>query len=160
MRSIVLGLALVALALAPSLASAKPAVALTLTGSYVATNDDGTPRLVPVERQRARPGDRIRWEIDAKSTGDQAARGFTAVGRIPAGTAFVAGSQSTSGARVEYSLDGTRTWSASPTVTVHTPAGIVVRKADPATYTAIRWLGAAPLAPGAVGRYTYDVTVR
>jgi uncharacterized repeat protein (TIGR01451 family) len=160
MKPIALGLALIALALSPSIASAKPAVALTLAGSYVGTNDDGTPRLVPVERQHARPGDRIRWEIDAKSTGDQPARGFTAVGRIPAGTAFVPGSQSASGAHVEYSLDGTRTWSASPTVIVQTPAGPVVRKADPAKYTAIRWLGGAPLAPGTVSRYTYDVTVR
>ncbi|MEA2690248.1 MAG: hypothetical protein QOD51_2855 [Candidatus Eremiobacteraeota bacterium] len=160
MKPIALGFALVVLALSPALASAKPVVALTLSGSYVTKNDDGTPRFVPVERERARPGDRIRWQIDAKSTGDQPARGFAAVGRIPAGTAFVAGSQSASGAHVEYSLDGTRTWSASPIVIVQTPAGPVTRKADPAKYTAIRWLGGPPLAPGSVTRYTYEVTVR
>jgi uncharacterized repeat protein (TIGR01451 family) len=160
MKPIALGFALIALTLSPAPAFAKPVVALTLAGSYVGTNDDGTPRLVAVERQRARPGDHIRWEIDAKSTGDQPARGFAAVGRVPAGTFFVSGSQSASGARVEYSLDGTRTWSASPTVVVQTPAGPVVRKADPATYTAIRWLGGPPLAPGSVTRYTYEVIVR
>jgi uncharacterized repeat protein (TIGR01451 family) len=148
------------LALSPAIASAKPAVALTLAGSYVEKNDDGTPRIVPVERERARPGERIRWEIVAKNTGDQAARGFTAVGRIPAGTSFVAGSSSSSGARVEYSLDGARTWSVSPMVTVQTPAGPVVRKADPASYTAIRWVAGPPLAPGTASRYTYEVTVR
>lgn len=162
MKRISLGITLLALGLvlSPALASAKPVVALTLSGSYVGKNDDGTPRLVAIERQHARPGDRIRWEIDAKSTGDQPARGFAAVGRIPAGTSFVSGSQSASGARVEYSLDGTRTWSASPTVVVQTPAGPVVRKADPATYTAVRWLGGPPLVPGTVTRYTYEVIVR
>jgi len=160
MKPIALGFALVVLALSPALVCAKPVVALTLSGSYVGKNDDGTPRIVPVERERARPGDRIRWEIDAKSTGDQPARGFAAVGRIPAGTVFVAGSQSASGAHVEYSLDAARTWSASPTVTVQTPAGPVIRKADPALYTAIRWTGGPPLAPGSVSHYTYEVTVR
>jgi uncharacterized repeat protein (TIGR01451 family) len=160
MKFLTLAAAVAALALSPALASAKPMVALTLAGSYVGTNTDGTPRIVPVERERARPGDRIRWEIDAKSAGDQPARGFTAVGRIPAGTSFIPGSQSASGAHVEYSLDAARTWSASPMVTVQTPAGPVLRKADPAKYTAIRWLGGPPLLPGTVTRYTYEVTVR
>jgi uncharacterized repeat protein (TIGR01451 family) len=151
---------LAALLMAPVAASASPVVTVSLSGVYVGTNADGSPHLVPLDQERAHPGDRIRWEITAANSGDKPARGLVASGRITAGTAFVAGSGSPNGARVEYSLDGGRTWSPAPTVVVQTPAGLVVRKADPGRYTAIRWVGGAPLSPGSANHYTYEVTVR
>ncbi len=148
------------LGLAPAVASAKPSVSLKLAGVYVQKNADGTPHLVPVGAQEARPGDRIRWDLAAANGGDSAAVGLTPVERIDRLTAFVPGSAAAAGARAEYSLDNGKTWSASPTVTLQTPTGPQVRKADPARYTAIRWVSAAPLKPGAVAHYTYEVTVR
>lgn len=149
-----------ALAIAPLAAAAKTVVTLTLSGAHVQVNGDGTTELVPLEREAARPGERIRWQLTALNAGDQPARGLVAVGRIPAGTRFIAGSAPNAGARVEYSLDGGRTWSANPTVVEQTPSGRVVRKADPSRYTMIRWIAAAPLAAGATSRFSYEVTVR
>ncbi len=157
-RLIALGFLL--LGFAPAVASARPAVALKLVGVFVQKNPDGTPHLVPVGSQEARPGDRIRWYLTAANSGDSAALGLTPVGKIDRLTAFVPGTAAAPGARVEYSLDNGKTWSPNPTVTLQTPTGLQVRKADPARYTAVRWASAAPLKPGASAHYTYEVTVR
>lgn len=148
------------LGLAPVAAAAKPAVSLKLAGAYVQKGGDGTIHLVPVSAQQGRPGDRIRWDLSAVNGGDSPAFGLIPVDKIQPGLAYVAGSATATGARAEYSLDGGKTWSASPTVTVQTPSGPQVRKADPARYSAVRWVSAAPLKPGATVHYTYEVTVR
>ncbi len=59
-----------------------------------------------------------------------------------------------------YSLDSGTTWSATPTTTVHTSAGDVVKKADPATYTRIRFVAGKVLEPNAIDTYTYEVRVK
>lgn len=146
-------------ALRPLVAAAKPLIALSLSGAYVHRNADGSIQLTAIDREQARPGERIRWQIAAANSGDQAARGLIAVGRIPAGTAFVPGSASSAEGRVEYTLDG-RIWSASPTIVVAGPSGNVVKPADPGRYTAVRWIASAALPPHAVQRYTYEVMVR
>ncbi len=148
------------LALAPAAASAKPAVSLKLSGAFVQKNADGSTKLVPVSQEQGRSGERIRWDLAAANGGDSPALGLTPVDKIQPGFVYVPGSATARGARAEYSLDNGRTWSASPTYVLQTPTGPQVRKAEPARYTAIRWVSTAALKPGATAHYTYEVTVR
>lgn len=148
------------LGLAPAVASAKPVVSLKLSGAFVQKSADGTVRLVPVAQEQGHTGDRIRWDLAAANGGDSPALGLTPVDKIPAGFVYVPGSAAAPGARAEYSLDNGRTWSAAPTYVLQTPTGPQVRKAEPARYTAIRWVSTAALKPGATAHYTYEVTVR
>jgi uncharacterized repeat protein (TIGR01451 family) len=161
MRSIAAS-SLVVLALAlPGLASAKPNVTLKLTGSLVTKAADGRTTMTPVEHIQPKAGDEIEYDIVASNAGTTPALRLVPVGKIPAGTAYVDGSAKAAKARPEFSLDGGKTWSAAPTVTVKGPNGTpVVKKADPALYTMVRFVTAGAVAPRASAAYTYEVRVK
>ncbi len=161
MRSIAAS-SLVALALIlPGLASAKPNVTLKLTGSLVTKAADGRTTMTPVEHIQPKAGDEIEYDIVASNAGTTPAVRLVPVGKIPAGTAYVDGSANAARAHAEFSLDGGKTWSASPTVTVKGPNGApVVKKADPSLYTMVRFVTAGAVAPRANVAYTYEVRVK
>jgi len=142
-------------------AEAKPSVVLKLSGVLVQHDQNGAERTASIEGAQLKPGDVVRYMIVASNAGADPARNLVPVGQVPAGTAFQAGSvTSKDGTRIEYSLDGGKTWSAAPTVKVHTPTGDVVKKADPATYTSVRWVGEKPLAPKTSATFAYAVKVK
>ncbi|HEX3468719.1 MAG TPA: hypothetical protein VHT05_11630 [Candidatus Elarobacter sp.] len=154
---------LVVLALVvPGIAFAKPSVTLKLTGAVVSKAADGHTTLTPVDQTPPRSGDEIEYDIVAGNAGTSAALHLVPVGRVPAGTAYVAGSAKAAGAHAEFSLDNGKTWSASPTVTVKDPnsGATVVKKADPALFTAVRFVGDGALAPHRSTVYTYEVRVK
>jgi uncharacterized repeat protein (TIGR01451 family) len=143
-----------------SIAQAKPMVALSLSGMVVVHQSTGPDKLVPVEQTAVKSGDEIRYVIVATNSGSTAAKNLVPIGRIPAGTEYEAGSAvSKSALRPEFSLDG-KSFSTAPTVREHTSAGDVVKKANPATYADVRWVGGKPLAPKAAATYTYVVRVK
>jgi uncharacterized repeat protein (TIGR01451 family) len=143
-----------------SVAQAKPVVALKLSAQMIQHQANGAEHFVPIDTAALKPGDEIRYVIVATNTGTNAAKNLVPVGRIPAGTAYVAGSASSPTANPEFSLDGGKTWAAMPTVKVHTRSGDVVQKADPATYTTIRWHESAALEPKASQTFVYAVTIK
>jgi hypothetical protein len=98
--------------------------------------------------------------ITASNTGDQPALHVVPTGKIPTGTTYEAGSASGNGVHVEFSLNGGKTWSQKPTVTVHTSTGDVSKPADPAAYTSLRWVSEKPLLPKASATYSYEVQVK
>jgi uncharacterized repeat protein (TIGR01451 family) len=153
---------LVVLALAvPGVVSAKPIVSLKLTGSIVSKAADGHVVLTPVDKVQPKSGDAIEYDIVAANAGDSPALRLVPVGKIPAGTAYVEGSAKAPRARAEFSLDGGKTWSASPTVTVRQPDGtMVVKKADPSLYTAVRFVTEGAIAPHQSAAYSYEVRVK
>ena len=153
---------LVALALIlPGIALAKPNVTLKLTGSIVSTAADGRTTLTSVEKVQPKSGDEIEYDIVANNAGDSPAMRLVPVGKIPAGTSYVDGSAKAARAHVEFSLDGGKTWSASPTVRVRLPDGTtVVKKADPSLYTTVRFITAGAIAPRQTVAYTYEVRVK
>ena len=103
----------------------------------------------------AKPGDQIEWDIAAANAGDSPALKLATVEHLQAGTVYVGGSARGSHAHVEFSLDGGRTWSAAPTVAVKSRRRYdVVKKADPATYTALRFVSDGALAPKATDTYS------
>ena len=148
-----------ALALTAASAIAAPAVHVALSGSIV-SHDASGEHLTPLADRQPAPGDTIRYTVVTENAGTGAARSLVSSARIPAGTRFDAGSAAASGpASVEFSLDGGKTWAARPLVVRHTPAGDTRVAADPATFTAIRWV-ASSLGPRERERFTYEVTVR
>jgi len=142
-------------------ADAKPNVVLKLSGVLVERDQNGVEKTTAVEKAQLKPGDVVRYVIVASNAGTDAARNLVPIGQVPAGTAFMAGSAASKEVpHVEYSLDGGKTWSAAPTVRVHTPAGDVVKKADPAAYTSLRWVDDKPLAPKGSATFVYTVRVK
>jgi uncharacterized repeat protein (TIGR01451 family) len=140
---------------------AKPAVELRLQGVLVEREASGAEKTTPVADAALKPGETVRYTIVATNRGTDPALGLRPVGKIPAGTAYEAGSAAgTSAARIEFSLDGGKTWSVSPKVKVKTADGIVEKDADPQTFTTIRWIVVKPLDPKSSYTYTYQVRVK
>jgi uncharacterized repeat protein (TIGR01451 family) len=93
----------------------------------------------------------MNWTITSTNEGDAPAREYKAIGVIPAGTQFVAGSVSSDGsAKVTYSIDNGRSFSAEPTVEEKQADGSMKRVPAPTSmYTQIRYEWADPLNEGA-----------
>jgi len=145
----------------PTAVSAKPAVVLKLSGVLVSQNAKGEEKTTPVTDVQVKTGQTIRYVITATNKGDQPALKLTPMGKIPAGTTYEAGSASSAHAlRIEYSIDQGKAWSIRPTITVHTPTGNIVKPANPAAYTNLRWVADKPLDPNAVVVYSYAVRVK
>jgi uncharacterized repeat protein (TIGR01451 family) len=143
----------------PAMALAAPHVTLKLVGSVV-TVVDGHVKHAPVDSVVLKPGDDVEYDVVATNTGSSPALKLVPMARIPAGTAYVVGSAKAAHASPEFSLDNGKTWSASPSVSVKTPAGSVVKKADTALYTAVRFVQEGALAPGTKATYSYEVRVK
>jgi uncharacterized repeat protein (TIGR01451 family) len=143
-------------------ASARPSVLLKLEGDVVQHDSKGAEVLVPLASgQGLTPGQTIRYLIVATNAGTQAANHLVPQAKIPAGTAYEPGTASNAtDSRVEFSLDGGRTWSAKPLVKVPTANGSVEKPADPALYTAVRFARDTPLAPKTSVTYSYEVRIK
>jgi uncharacterized repeat protein (TIGR01451 family) len=161
MRTLAVVTAVVLALISPEIASAKPNVTLKLTGSLVTTAADGHTTLTPVEKAQPKTGDAIQYDIVAANGGNSPALRLVPVGRIPAGTSYVDGSARGARAHAEFSLDGGKTWSAVPTVRVRQADGsTVVKKADPALYTAVRFVTDGAIAAHQSAAYVYEVRVK
>ena len=146
---------LAAIAVAPAAAWAAAHVELVDSASAIDVRD-GAPVVVPLTGA-AKPGQRLRYTIVARNSGDRPAADLMPVTKISASERYVDGS---AGATAEFSVDGGKTWSREPMVRVTNPGGaITVRRALPAEYDAIRWVDPVPLAPGARVTFGYDVIV-
>ena len=142
-------------------ANAKPNVQLKLDGELVQHDAKGVVKLVPLSSAELKTGETVRYDIVATNQGTDPAAKLMPIGKIPNGTAYQVGSaSSTASLRVEFSIDGGKTWAKSPTTKVTTPTGVVEKPADPSTYTTIRWIAAKPLAPKASVSYSYEVRVK
>ena len=160
MRSFAASLALLAIAI-PGVALAKPAVTLKLSGAIVSRAADGRTSLTPLDKAQPKSGDEIRYDIVAANAGDSPAMRLVPVGRIPSGTAYVDGTAKGVRAHPEFSLDGGKTWSASPMVRVRLPDGTTaMQKADPSLYTAVRFVTDGAIAPRQSAAYSYEVRVK
>ena len=83
--------------------NAKPAVNVVLAGTVERDN-----QVLSLEKAEAvKPGEVLHWTISSENKGDGAAKDYKVVGKIPAGTEFIADSAKAEGlAKVTYSLDG------------------------------------------------------
>lgn len=158
--AVAFALAVVVTFVTPVCASAKPNVQLHLTGVLVTTSSDGHESTTPLDKVTPRKGETYRYTIVANNVGTDPAVKFVAKDAIPNGTSYVAGSASKlAGVTIEYSIDGGKTWSARPMVSVRSPKGLVRRPADASAYTTVRWI-ASKVAPKTALTFTYEVRVK
>lgn len=148
----VVGMSSVASAAAP-----KPHVTLHLSGVLV---QNGKATATPVDRASLKRGDVVLWTIVAENDGSKPALRVSPTDQVPNGMTFVAGSaKSAVPAATQYTLDG-RTWSPRPMVKVTQKNGQVVSQpADPASYHAVRWVLARPLAPHQRASVSFETRV-
>ena len=142
------------LVLLSSFALAAPRIEVINSASAVETRN-GALVAVPLNGA-ARPGQRLRYTIVAKNNGDHPAAKLVPATKLPAGEHFVGGS---AGPLAEYSIDGGKTWSRQPMVSITSNGTATQRPALPAEYNALRWVTTEPIAPNARAVFTYDVIV-
>jgi uncharacterized repeat protein (TIGR01451 family) len=139
-------------------AVARPEIKVELAATVERNNE-----LVPVEKANlVKQGELLDWTIKSENSGAAAASDYKAVGRIPAGTSFVAGSAKVEGsAKVGYSLDGGKSYSTNPTIEEKQADGSTKKVAAPVSmYTNVRYEWADPLAPGGHVTASYKVRVK
>ena len=147
--------------LSASAAFARPDVVLHLSAAVVEKAPGGAERVVPLEPSaKLKTGQVVRYTISAYNQGSDPALHLSPVGKVPAGMAYVAGSASDSVTHIEFSIDGGKTWSTKPLVTVESVAGPVTKLAEPSSFNAIRWTRGKPLTPKGSARFSYEVRVK
>lgn len=124
----------------------RPEVKVLLSGSV-----ERDKKSISLEESGTiKSGEVMNWTITSVNEGNAPAREYKAVGVIPAGTQFVPGSVSADGsAKVTYSIDQGRSFSAQPTIDERQPDGSTKKVPAPTSmYTQIRYEWADPLNEG------------
>jgi uncharacterized repeat protein (TIGR01451 family) len=107
------------------------------------------------------PGEILDWTMTSENSGNAPALDYKAVGHIPRGTEFVAGSAKADGARTLFSIDGGKSFSAQPLIEEKQADGSVKRVPAPSSmYTEIRYEWADPFAQGGKLSASYQVRVK
>jgi uncharacterized repeat protein (TIGR01451 family) len=137
------------------LSTGRPEIKVLLSGVV----ERQTGRIAVQEAATVKSGEIMDWTITSTNEGNAAARDYKAVGVVPPGTEFVAGSVSADGAAtVTYSIDRGKSFSGRPTVDQRQPDGTIKKVAAPTSmYTQIRYEWAEPLEQGAKRNASYKV---
>lgn len=136
----------------------RPEVKVMLAGTV---ERDGSQ--VALEKVEAvKPGEILHWNITSLNEGTASARAYKAVGHVPPGTAFVAGSAvAENGSTVTYSIDGGKTFSSQPIVEEKQADGSTKNVAAPVSmYTEVRYEWSDALAAGGKLSASYKVRVK
>lgn len=109
----------------------------------------------------ARPGDVLRYTLTFVNATPRALRNVQLANPLPKGLELVAGTVTASrpDAQAEYSADGGKTFSATPTVEVVVDGKTVRRPVPPAQYTHVRWIVNGSVAPQAIVTAEYETRV-
>jgi uncharacterized repeat protein (TIGR01451 family) len=136
--------------------NAKPKVEVVLAGTVERDNEK-----MSVEKAEVKPGEVLRWVISSENKGDGEAQNYKVVGKIPAGTEFVAESAKTEGlAKVTYSLDG-KNFSAQPMIEEKQADGSTKMVAAPVSmYQQVRFEWENSLNPKEKLNAFYEVKVK
>ena len=137
------------------LRTGRPAVKVVLSGTV---ERDGVK--VPVEKAAlVKSGEILNWTITSVNEGNASANDYSAVGKIPATTQFVAGSASAEGsAAVTFSIDNGKSFSSTPMVDERQADGLVKKVPAPVSmYNQIRYSWSAPLNEGEKRNASYKV---
>jgi len=135
----------------------QPSIKVMLSGD---TERKGE-RVALDQARMVKPGEIINWMIDSANEGNGAAHDYKAVGQIPVGTSFVAGSAMSKDASVSYSVDGGKTFSAKPMVEEKQADGSVKLVTAPtSSYTQVRYEWSTPIEPGQKISAAYQVSVK
>lgn len=137
------------------LRAGRPVVKVMLAG---VVERDKT--MVPVETaELVKSGEIMNWTITSLNEGNAPANEYKAVGKIPAGTQFVAGSAKADGeVNFTYSIDNGKSFSATPMVDERQADGSIKKVAAPVSmYHQVRYEWSTPLTEGARLNASYKV---
>ncbi len=111
-----------------------------------------------------RPGETIRYVVTASNTSDRAIKKLVVTQPIPSNAVYVLNSATlpnVAGAKLDYSIDGGKTYSEVPTIRVKLDNGEIVNRPAPASlYTNVRWNFGDAFPPQTVVNATYQVRIR
>jgi uncharacterized repeat protein (TIGR01451 family) len=139
-------------------ASNRPIVRLVLTGAI-----ERDSKNIPVEKAGpVTPGEVVSFTMSSVNEGSAPAREYRAIGQIPRGATFVAGSAlSDSNTQITYSINGGQQFSSNPMIDEKQPDGTIRKVAAPVSmYTQVRFESADPLAAGGKLVSSYQVRVK
>jgi uncharacterized repeat protein (TIGR01451 family) len=106
------------------------------------------------------PGDVIRYTLTGENAGEKPAANLVLTQPVPAQTVYQLKSARANGAKLTFSIDGGKVFSAQPMVKVKLADGKEELQPAPASaYTHVRWDYSESLAPMAAVRASYDVAV-
>jgi uncharacterized repeat protein (TIGR01451 family) len=137
------------------LRTSRPSVKVTLVG--LVERDDTK---VPVEKVAlVKSGETLDWTITSVNEGNAPANDYKAIGKIPAGTQFVAGSANAEGSvAISFSIDNGKSFSSAPTVNEKQADGTIKKVPAPVSmYDQIRYAWSAPLNEGDKLNASYKV---
>jgi uncharacterized repeat protein (TIGR01451 family) len=135
--------------------TSRPSVKVTLVGTV--ERDDTK---VPVEKVAlVKSGETLDWTITSVNEGNAPANDYKAIGKIPAGTQFVAGSANAEGSvAISFSIDNGKSFSSAPTVNEKQADGTIKKVPAPVSmYDQIRYAWSAPLNEGDKLNASYKV---
>jgi hypothetical protein len=118
---------------------------------------------IPVEKAgQVTPGEFLRFTMNSMNEGGAPAREYRAVGQIPRGAIFVAGSALGDGDnQVSYSIDNGQQFSSNPMIDEKQPDGTIKKIVAPISmYTQVRFEWADPLAAGGKLVASYQVRIK
>ena len=140
------------------IATGRPEVKVLMSGEV--EREAGPVALDKVEA--VKPGEILQWHIVSMNEGTAGARDYKAVGHIPKGTTFIAGSAAgENGSTVTYSIDGGKTFSTLPIIEEQQADGLMKKVPAPVSmYTEIRYEWSDALAAGSKLTAYYKVRVR
>ena len=111
-----------------------------------------------------RPGETIRYVVTASNTSDRNIKKLVVTQPIPANSIYILNSAtlpSVEGAKLDYSIDGGKTYSEKPTIRVKLENGEVVNRPAPASmYTNVRWNFGDTFPAQTVVNASYQVRIR
>ena len=135
----------------------RPEVKVELSGSV----QRESARVALDKATVVNPGEILDWTMTSENSGNAPALNYKAVGHIPRGTEFVAGSAKAEGAKAVYSIDGGKSYSPQPTIEEKQADGSVKRVPAPVSmYTDIRYEWVDSLAQGGKLSASYKVRVK
>ena len=136
----------------------RPSVKVNLSGTV--TRDSG--RVDLSKAGAVKPGEILEWRIVSENDGEAKAAAYKAVGKIPAGTEFVAGSaRAENSPTVKFSIDGGQNFSEKPMIKQLQADGSEKLVPAPASmYTQIRFEWDQPLSAGQKLDAFYSVRVK
>ena len=140
------------------IATNRPLVKISLAGAI-----ERDSKQVPVEKAGpVTPGEVVNFTMSSVNEGSAPAREYRAVGQIPSGATFVAGSaQSDRNTQVNYSIDGGQQFSPRPMIEEKQADGTIKKVAAPVSmYTQVRFEWADPLVAGGKLVASYQVRVK
>lgn len=143
---------------AQEVTSDRPLVRIVLTGVV-----ERNSKKIPVDTAgQVKPGEVVSFTINSTNEGSAPAREYRAIGQIPRGSIFVAGSAlGDPSTLVSYSIDGGKEFSSAPMIDEKQPDGTIKKIAAPVSmYTQVRFEWSDPLAPGGKLTTSYQVSVK